>query len=65
MPFRRPVTAVVGKPLPVPKITMGMDDSAISAAVNELHAKYVEALVALFDASKAQHGCPNATLEIF
>jgi hypothetical protein len=55
LPFRVPVTAVVGAPIPC----QATDD------VDEVHARYVAALVKLFNDHKAAHGDAKATLEIF
>lgn len=51
LPFRRPVNTVVGAPIAVERIDQPTDE-----AVNELHKRYSEALVALFEEHKAAYG---------
>jgi len=55
LPYRVPVTAVVGAPI----VCKPTDD------VDAVHEKYVAALQRLFDDHKAAHGEPDAKLEIF
>lgn len=60
MPKRVPITAVYGKPIPVSKIVNPSREE-----VNELHEKYVQGLVELFDANKEIYlGDKNAKLII-
>ena len=44
MPYRRPINVVVGRPIPIMQ-TSNPD----SALVDEIHAKYVEELLRLWD----------------
>ncbi|KAI6238652.1 Acyltransferase [Aphelenchoides fujianensis] len=53
LPFRRPITMVVGAPIPVERRPEPTDEE-----IEELHAKYVKALVALFEEHKANFGVP-------
>jgi len=50
MPFRRPVTTVVGKPITVPKV-----DNPTVEEIDELHSAYVSALSNLFDHHKKKY----------
>lgn len=53
LPFRRPLTTVVGAPIPVKRLDpKQVGQEAFDAAVDELHAKYCTALQELFDAWK-------------
>ena len=68
LPHRVPLTAVVGKPIMVTKVPVGLDlrkSEEGQKLVAELHAKYVAALRELFDANKAACGYANAELEVF
>jgi 2-acylglycerol O-acyltransferase 2 len=63
LPLPLPVTVVMGEPLPprVGKKKMGKNGNGKGVEptreeVEELHARYVEALVKLFDAHKVKHG---------
>ncbi|KAI6219597.1 Acyltransferase [Aphelenchoides fujianensis] len=59
LPFRTPITLVVGRPIPVPKVA-----EPTPAQINELHEKYCRELRLLFDAHKQQHGVsPETQLE--
>lgn len=49
LPLRRPLTTVVGAPLPVTAVDPKADHAAFDAAVEELHGRYVAALRALWD----------------
>jgi hypothetical protein len=55
-----PILTVVGKPLALPRIA-----APTAADVAEWHAKYVAALVELFDEHKKAAGKPDATLEVW
>jgi len=59
MPLRKPISVVVGKPIPVEK-----NPSPSDKMVAHLHAKYVEELEKLFNNHKAQFGAPDASLDI-
>ncbi|CAB3396998.1 unnamed protein product [Caenorhabditis bovis] len=54
MPFRRPVTSVMGKPIRVTKVENPSDEQ-----INELHSKYCQALMKLFDDYKHLHSIPK------
>ncbi|KAF8065725.1 DGAT2B [Scenedesmus sp. PABB004] len=56
LPLRRPLTTVVGAPIPVPARLdpAVVGQAAFDAAVDDLHAAYVAALTGLFDAWKEQ-----------
>ncbi|XP_074133566.1 acyl-CoA wax alcohol acyltransferase 2 isoform X1 [Sminthopsis crassicaudata] len=54
LPYRRPITTIVGEPLPVPKIENPSRD-----VVDEYHARYIKALRKLFDEHKVQYGFPE------
>lgn len=60
LPFRKPITTVIGAPIAV---TKNADPSA--EEVQELHAKYIEALKSLFDTHKKSCGAENIDLEIY
>eukprot|EP00879_Flechtneria_rotunda_P004449 GHRR01004700.1.p5 GENE.GHRR01004700.1~~GHRR01004700.1.p5 ORF type:complete len:100 (+),score=39.92 GHRR01004700.1:1534-1833(+) len=50
LPFRKPLTTVVGSPIPVTQMDPKQVGQAVfDAAVEELHAKYCAALQQLFD----------------
>lgn len=54
-PYPRPVHTVVGAPIAVAKFTGPLRGEAWQAAQAELHAKYVAALQALYDAHKGEY----------
>ncbi|XP_006170030.1 diacylglycerol O-acyltransferase 2-like protein 6 [Tupaia chinensis] len=54
LPFNRPITTVVGEPLPVPKIK-----KPNKKTVDEYHALYISALCKLFDQHKVEYGLPE------
>ncbi|KAI6195693.1 hypothetical protein M3Y94_01017700 [Aphelenchoides besseyi] len=54
LPFRRPITTVVGKPIHVEK----REDATVEE-IDALHAKYVDALVELFEEHKSKFGIPE------
>jgi len=61
LPYRHPVTTIVGAPIPVYKKTNpSMED------IDRIHKKYIESLQNLFDAYKKEYAPdhPNATLTI-
>lgn len=60
LPFKRPVTLVVGRPLEPPVV----DGVLTQADVDAFHARYLTAIRALFEAHKVQCGQPRAQLEI-
>ncbi|XP_066106158.1 diacylglycerol O-acyltransferase 2-like protein 6 [Saccopteryx bilineata] len=51
LPFNRPITTVVGEPLPIPKI-----ERPSKKTVDKYHALYISALRKLFDQHKVQYG---------
>jgi len=53
MPFRKPMHAVVGKPIRVEKIENPTDEQ-----LQEMHQKYIDALIALFEEHKQKYGVP-------
>ncbi|XP_054430182.1 diacylglycerol O-acyltransferase 2-like protein 6 [Pteronotus mesoamericanus] len=54
LPFNRPITTVVGEPLPIPKINKPDEKT-----VDKYHALYISALRKLFDQHKVQYGLPE------
>ncbi|XP_022380215.1 diacylglycerol O-acyltransferase 2-like protein 6 [Enhydra lutris kenyoni] len=54
LPFNRPITTVVGEPLPIPKIKRPDETT-----VDKYHALYISALRKLFDQHKVQYGLPE------
>lgn len=54
LPFRRPITMVVGAPIPVEKT-----ENPTNEQIDELHAKYVKALIDLFNQHKETYGVPK------
>ncbi|XP_011369748.1 diacylglycerol O-acyltransferase 2-like protein 6 [Pteropus vampyrus] len=54
LPFNRPITTVVGEPLPIPKIKRPSKET-----VDKYHALYISALRKLFDQHKVQYGLPE------
>lgn len=59
VPYRKPLNIVVGKPIPVPKI-----ENPTNEEVEAMHAKYVEALVQLYDDYNPEYGDKNVKLVI-
>nr|XP_035942644.1 diacylglycerol O-acyltransferase 2-like protein 6 isoform X2 [Halichoerus grypus] len=55
LPFNRPITTVVGEPLPIPKIKR-----PDKTTVDKYHALYIDALRKLFDQHKVQYGLPES-----
>ncbi|XP_047620770.1 diacylglycerol O-acyltransferase 2-like protein 6 [Phacochoerus africanus] len=51
LPFNRPITTVVGEPLPIPKI-----EKPTKETVDKYHALYISSLRKLFDQHKTQYG---------
>ena len=64
LPRARPLVAVVGAPIPVPRVDPREDARKFDETVDEVHAKVLNALAALFDKHKSAHAEPGATLEI-
>ncbi|EFP11131.1 hypothetical protein CRE_31175 [Caenorhabditis remanei] len=60
LPFRKPVTTVVGRPIRVTQT-----DEPTNEQVDELHAKYCESLYDLFEEYKHLHSIPPDTHLIF
>jgi 2-acylglycerol O-acyltransferase 1 len=59
LPFPTHVTAVVGEPIKTKQCA-----SPTNEQVNEMHQLYMQKLKELFDENKANHGAPDAVLEI-
>jgi 1-acyl-sn-glycerol-3-phosphate acyltransferase len=59
LPYRKPVTTVVGKPIRVEQV-----ENPSNEQVDELHAKYVRDLIKLFDDHKAKYGAAKAKLTV-
>lgn len=53
-PYRRPINSVVGAPIPVEKTENPTKDD-----VDRLHAKYIAALIELFETHKTDYGVPK------
>uniref|UniRef100_A0A914UPH4 Acyltransferase n=1 Tax=Plectus sambesii TaxID=2011161 RepID=A0A914UPH4_9BILA len=51
LPYRVPLNIVVGRPIPVEKVEEPTDEQ-----IDELHARYVEALTELFESNKEKYG---------
>jgi len=62
LPRKRALVSVIGPPVPVRQADRG--SASYDEIVDETHAKFCAALVALFDRHKAALGCADATLEI-
>ncbi|XP_040851889.1 diacylglycerol O-acyltransferase 2-like protein 6 [Ochotona curzoniae] len=54
LPFNRPVTTVVGEPLPIPRINRPNKET-----VDKYHKLYISALHKLFDQHKVEYGFPE------
>ncbi|CAK6450466.1 unnamed protein product [Pipistrellus nathusii] len=54
LPFNRPITTVVGEPLPIPMIK-----SPDKKTVDKYHTLYINAVRKLFDQHKVQYGLPE------
>ncbi|KAL0588961.1 Diacylglycerol O-acyltransferase 2-like protein 6 [Plecturocebus cupreus] len=54
LPFNRPITTVVGEPLPIPKI-----ERPNQKTVDKYHALYISALRKLFNQHKVEYGLPE------
>lgn len=54
LPHRRPITMVVGKPIPVEKCV-----DPTKEQIDDLHSKYVEAISELFETHKKDYGIPE------
>lgn len=52
--YRRPINSVVGAPIPVEKTENPTKDD-----VDRLHAKYIAALIELFETHKTDYGVPK------
>lgn len=59
IPHRKPMTLVVGAPIKVDKVAEPSREQ-----INELHAKYVESLVKLYEEYNPIYGDENVVLEI-
>ncbi|GFU56972.1 2-acylglycerol O-acyltransferase 1 [Nephila pilipes] len=56
LPYRKPITVIIGKPIDVEKISEPTDDD-----IKKLHQKYIDSLTALFEEHKVKYG-PNLKL---
>ncbi|KAI6185026.1 Diacylglycerol acyltransferase [Aphelenchoides bicaudatus] len=62
LPFRRPITTVVGRPIPVQKSKNG---EPTQDEIEKLHATYTRELIKLFEEHKENYGvAPDQHLEI-
>ncbi|KAI1281856.1 2-acylglycerol O-acyltransferase 1 [Halotydeus destructor] len=61
LPFRRPVTTVVGKPLPVTKL----DCEPTQEQIDELHKEYCRVLRQFYDEEKGNYGLAHVPLVIY
>ncbi|XP_059353584.1 2-acylglycerol O-acyltransferase 2-A-like [Daphnia carinata] len=59
IPYRRPITTVVGKPIFVERTGNPSDEQ-----VNELHSKYIDELVALFERHKHKYYPPREHIKL-
>lgn len=59
LPHRTSLTSVSGPPIHVPRVA-----DPTQRQIDELHVRYVRALLELFDSTKATHGYADARLEI-
>ncbi|XP_076343975.1 2-acylglycerol O-acyltransferase 2-like isoform X1 [Tachypleus tridentatus] len=59
LPYRRPVTTVVGKPIEVEQ-----NENPTDEEVNSLHSRYMEDLQNLFNEYKDKYGTPGLNLQI-
>ncbi len=59
IPQRKPLNVIIGEPIPVTKI-----ENPTRQEVEELHARYVEAVLDLYDKYNPVFGDPNVKLEI-
>lgn len=68
MPFLPRVSMVIGKPIPIPAVHQGAGDrdpqQALAQQIEELHGRFLEEMMQLFDKYKAAAGYPDAVLEI-
>jgi len=60
LPFRKPIHTLVGSPIPVEKV-----EHPTWEQIDELHAKYKEALYELFEANKKNYGISDETHLVF
>lgn len=51
LPYRKPITVIIGKPIDTEKILEPTDDD-----IKKLHQKYIDSLTALFEEHKAKYG---------
>jgi len=58
LPHRRPITSIVGEPIPLPKIERPTQED-----INKYHQKYIGALQDLFDRYKGEYA-PNSSLVV-
>ena len=59
VPFRKPITVVVGEPIPVEKVENPTDEQ-----VQELHAKYLDGLKDVYNKYNDKYGDTNVKLTI-
>ncbi|KAI1282030.1 2-acylglycerol O-acyltransferase 1 [Halotydeus destructor] len=60
MPYRRPVTTVVGRPIPVTKL----DSEPTKEQIDELHDKYCRSVRELYEQEKTKYGLDHVPLVI-
>lgn len=60
MPYRKAITTVVGSPIRVDKV----DEEPSKESIDELHARYCNILLAMYDEHKAKYGFENVPLNI-
>ncbi|CAG2118807.1 unnamed protein product [Medioppia subpectinata] len=59
LPFRKPITTVVGKPIDVKQVDNPSDEE-----INELHNKYIKSLKELFEENNEKYGNKDLKLII-
>jgi len=64
IPFAPRVTLCVAEPLEVPKFVLDEQGKVPQAAIDELHARYLNSIQELFDRYKDKAGYPDAQLEV-
>ncbi len=59
LPYRKPITVVIGEPIPVPKV-----EFPTSEQILELHAKYISALIDLYNKHNPKYGNERVKLVV-
>jgi 2-acylglycerol O-acyltransferase 2 len=66
VPFRVPLTCIIGEPMPVDKWELGddtvADRAAFDAEVDRVHGKFLEAMHELFERHKSHYGWDHKSL---